>query len=470
MSLLKNSQKILGMNARNLRYIRVANKKKAVKIANNKLLSKKILANNNLPVADLFGIIRNREELHNFNWQSLPNSFVLKPNLGLGGEGIIVVFGKKKEGLWIASGDKLVSIKDLILHVSNILDGNFSMSNIPDTAFFEDRLKVHPEFKKISYQGMPDIRIIVFNNVPVMAMLRLPTKESDGKANLHQGGVGVGIDLTTGTTTYAAQHEKSIDIHPDTLVPLSGFAIPEWDNILKIAIETNIATGLGYSGVDIVIDRDKGPMILEINGHPGLGIQNANRAYLKERLNRVADLNIDSVQKGIKVAKELFAQEIPQATTLILNDEKTILGFIELITLQLPNQTKQEIRAKIDTGIASTTINRDTAIKLGFKNVIDKFDQLISQEIVSENNINEIEKKYNESDLLKDTGILKIVGVKKGEHYVLRPKISFAFTLKKQNINTEVAIAHDQEISYPVVIGRYDLKNFLIDPSILLTK
>jgi len=35
--------------------------------------------------------------------------------------------------------------------------------------------------------GLPDIRIICFNMVPVIAMLRIPTELSDGKANLHSG-------------------------------------------------------------------------------------------------------------------------------------------------------------------------------------------------------------------------------------------------------------------------------------------
>jgi len=38
-----------------------------------------------------------------------------------------------------------------------------------------------------------------------MAMLRLPTKESGGKANLQQGAIGLGIDMASGVTTSAVQ-------------------------------------------------------------------------------------------------------------------------------------------------------------------------------------------------------------------------------------------------------------------------
>ncbi|HBZ98517.1 MAG TPA: alpha-L-glutamate ligase-like protein, partial [Pseudomonas sp.] len=40
---------------------------------------------------------------------------------------------------------------------------------------------------------VPDIRIIVLMGYPIMAMLRLPTRQSGGKANLHQGAIGVGV-------------------------------------------------------------------------------------------------------------------------------------------------------------------------------------------------------------------------------------------------------------------------------------
>jgi glutathione synthase/RimK-type ligase-like ATP-grasp enzyme len=43
-------------------------------------------------------------------------------------------------------------------------------------------------------------------------------------------------------------------------------------------------TGLGYLGVDMVIDRERGPLLLELNARPGLQIQVANQAGLRSRL------------------------------------------------------------------------------------------------------------------------------------------------------------------------------------------
>ncbi|MBM3256469.1 MAG: alpha-L-glutamate ligase-like protein, partial [Candidatus Moranbacteria bacterium] len=201
---LEKSSQVLGMNARNLLYIKPYNSKEVVKIADNKLLCKKVLRKAGLPVSELLGKIRNFKELENFNWESLPNSFVLKPNRGLGGEGIVIVFGRnKKSRNWVRADRREVTVDELKMHIHNIFEGSFSLAGQPDKAFFEERIKLSRAFKPYCYRGIPDVRIIVFNGIPVMAMLRLPTEQSQGRANLHLGGVCAGIDMATGVTTYA---------------------------------------------------------------------------------------------------------------------------------------------------------------------------------------------------------------------------------------------------------------------------
>ena len=134
---------------------------------------------------------------------------------------------------------------------------------------------------------LPDLRMIVFRGYPVMAMVRLPTRASDGKANLHQGAVGVGIDLATGRTLGGALGNETISEHPDTDHELTGIEIPGWQELLELAARCYDITGLGYLGVDVVLDREHGPMILELNARPGLNIQIANRQGLRHRLQRV---------------------------------------------------------------------------------------------------------------------------------------------------------------------------------------
>ncbi|MDX5335526.1 MAG: alpha-L-glutamate ligase-like protein, partial [Marinobacter sp.] len=50
------------------------------------------------------------------------------------------------------------------------------------------------------------------------------------------------------------------------------------------------ATGLGYMGVDLVVDAYKGPLLLELNARPGLAIQMANGEGLLPRLRNIEAL------------------------------------------------------------------------------------------------------------------------------------------------------------------------------------
>lgn len=467
---LRSAQRILGMNARNLVFVRPYNPSRAVKLANNKLATKERLLAAGLPTAKLFGIIADRKALFEFDWDSLPTSFVLKPTFGLGGGGIIIIYGKDKQGRWISTGDELFTKDDLRRHISNILDGNFSMSNIPDIAYFEERLKLSEQFKHISYQGVPDIRIIVFNSVPVMAMLRLPTKQSEGKANLQIGGIGVGVDLETGTTTYATSKLLGdLDRHPDFNTPLRGVVIPEWDTILRISVEAARAIGLGYAGIDIVFDKQYGPVILEVNGHPGLEIQNANRLSLRDRLERVAGLEIESAQHGLKVSRELFRKTKPVAATssvpLSTVGEQIILGIFETAEVTDKKQTSHTVRALVDTGLASTTITKELAIKLGFGDAMTALDNIVLPGTVAADRAQAVEESYRHAIRGLHEDVIDIVAVRSGGQYIIRPKLPLRFRLRKKLITTEVAVALDNRLSYPMIIGRRDLAGFLINPT-----
>ena len=260
LSLLKTLQKsseILGINHRNTVYVRPYNSLNAKEIADDKILCKKILSRHGIPTAEIFKVVRNHKQLNTIKWEDLPHSFALKPNIGTGGSGIIIFYGKKKNSLeWIMPDGNTMTATQIRNHISKILDGQFSMGNRKDTAIIEERIINHPLLKQYSYKGIPDIRVIVFNKVPIMAELRLPTYESGGKANLHAGGVGVGIDIATGITTTAI-HRKGASILDDVYdiiettldeskLPLRGIQIPQWKEILRIALKCQEATGLGY--------------------------------------------------------------------------------------------------------------------------------------------------------------------------------------------------------------------------------
>ena len=300
---------IIGLNERNIKYVSEFNPRRLHRLVNNKIETKALALRAHIPVPDLLGTIESSRDIG-----SLPKmvqgapGFVIKPAQGAQGNGILVIDGPVAGGWRLANGRRIT--KDRIrFHVNNIMSGMYSLGGQPDIAMIEYKVNFDPLFDDVSFKGVPDIRIIVLKGFAVAAMVRLPTADSDGKANLHKGGVGVGVDLPTGVTTTAMQYDRPIDVHPDTAQPLAGIQIPNWDDVLMMAARSYDVTGLGYLGVDVVLDRDKGPLLLELNARPGISIQIANGSGLRERLEAVINRKDEEVliaKERIAISKELW--------------------------------------------------------------------------------------------------------------------------------------------------------------------
>jgi len=460
---LKKSKLVLGMNARNLDFIKPNNPRSAIKIVDNKLMTKRVLAKYGIPVSGLIGKISNRKEFYKFDWANLPASFALKPNRGLGGEGIMVTFGRKKNGRWVLPNDKDAALPDIMMRALNILDGDYSMTSAPDSAFFEERLKIHPAFKLYSYKGIPDIRVIIYNKVPIMAMLRLPTRRSNGKANLHKGGIGVGIDIASGVTTYAIQDDSLIETLPDIKLSLHGIKIPFWDEILNLAIQSATACGLNYTGVDIAIDREKGPVILELNARPGLSIQNANMAALKERLLRVKGLQVRTAKRGIKLAKELFGGEIEDEVEELTG--RKVLGVINHIQVKDKAGEWHEVAAKIDTGAGISSIDEDLARQLGFGEAVDFYQGFNFKNVMTKEEVDALSKQKVYRELKKHEDIVAVVKTYSSHGISYRIEVPLKVRLAGVEFSSNVSVITREHLIYPMIIGCRDLKKFLIDPN-----
>lgn len=279
------------MNRRNGEYILKNNPRHLYPLVDDKLKTKELLDAHQIPTPELYFSITGNYELKAIREIKFLKEFVVKPARGAEGRGIIVLVDKQEKAWRKASGEVLTS-EDLEYHVSNILAGLYSLGGVDDKAFLEYRVRSHNAFKKITYQGVPDIRVILYKGIPLMSMLRLPTKESDGKANLHQGAVGAGVNMLEGTTLGGVHKNLLIDHHPDTQAFIPGLKIPFWQDILEIASKIYDVFKLGYIGVDFVIDHILGPLILELNARPGLNIQLANREGLVPRLDMIDSFQV----------------------------------------------------------------------------------------------------------------------------------------------------------------------------------
>ena len=304
---------VLGLNRRNAEYTLWHNSRHLFPLVDDKLTTKKLAQQAGMAVPPLYGVIEIQHQVRELTTILAPyDDFVVKPAQGSGGDGIVVITGRHNDRYRKVNG-QLITQEDLGHHVSNALSGLYSLGGHPDKVLIEYRVQFNPIFHAISFQGVPDVRIIVFLGVPIMAMVRLPTRMSDGKANLHQGAIGAGIALNTGITLTGVWQNEIVTEHPDTEHSITGVQVPEWEKLLNLAARSYELTGLGYQGVDLVLDKDKGPLILELNARPGLNIQIANRAGLLTRLQLVEQHapNLKTVEDRIAFSKEHFAQKTP---------------------------------------------------------------------------------------------------------------------------------------------------------------
>jgi alpha-L-glutamate ligase-like protein len=278
---------LLGMNSRNADYIMRCNPRSFFPLVDDKILTKKLSESYHIPVPPLYTIIDQHGGVGGLGGAlGGVHQFVVKPARGSGGSGTVLIADRTEKGYVTQSG-QVISAQDLSYHISDILSGIYSLSGLEDKVVIEALIHPDSTFEAVTFQGVPDIRIIVYRGVPVMSMVRLPTRASDGKANLHRGAIGAGVDLNQGVTMTAVSRSQVISQHPDTGNPVSGIRIPYWEKMLWMAARSFEMTGLGYIGVDLIIDRDRGPLLLELNARPGLAIQLANRKGLKERLDFV---------------------------------------------------------------------------------------------------------------------------------------------------------------------------------------
>lgn len=418
---------ILGLNARTQLFAYKYNSKRGKNVADSKIQTAKVLKKAGVAHPKIYKKFTDPQDVFNFDWATLPDKFALKPSRGMGGEGIIVVKRRLKNGRWLTTNKERITADDLKLHVLDTLEGAYSMGNVPDVAFVQEYVGRAKAFRRWAYRGTPDIRIIVFNKVPVMAMLRLPTRESGGRANLHQGALGVGVDIATGITTKAIWHSEQIIYKPGTERKLRGIKIPGWTAILETAVKAQMASGLGYAGVDIVVHPEKGPMILELNAQPGLQIQLANMEGLKKRLERVEDLDVTDAVHGVNLAKALFAgrfenrKALEEGIKTIKNDE--------MVKIILPDKHKVELMAKIDTGAWRSSIDKTFAQDYG---------------------------------LLRKDNILWTKVFKSSLGTEERPVINISFYLAGTRINTIASVSNRKGLKKLFIIGRRDLQGFLI--------
>lgn len=279
---------VFGINRRNVQLVYRHNPRRYYPLADDKLLAKEYLKRGGVAVLDNLAVCSNLGEVSQFiTTLAGHEQFVIKPARSSGGRGLIVVCERDSAQVWRSVSGAAISPNDLGRHAANIVYGVYSKDRA-DRAFAEPRVVPHPVYADFWSTGLCDIRVITLHARPLLAMVRVPTLRSQGRANLHQGGLGLAVDLDTGRTRRAVHRGQLISLHPESNAALLGIELPAWSEVLRVAERAAASVPLQYLGVDLVVDQQARVWVLEINVRPGLEIQNVTGVGLGTALERLA--------------------------------------------------------------------------------------------------------------------------------------------------------------------------------------
>ncbi len=325
-----NGHWILWQNARNLLYIKWEEFLASKKLADSKLGTKKFLAAHKVAVPETLGIIKKLSENTKERILALEPPFVVKPNNGYGGKWILIVDEKSAEWNFITNSGEIYTPSELREHLNYILEWFFSLSGGRDRVIIEKKIILTKEIELFATYGLPDIRVIAYNKVPVMAMIRIPTKESDGKANIHGWACAAWIDIWTGKITSISHRGKTVKSVPG-IGDIRGITIPRWDDILSLVVKVQKVTGIKFLGCDVVLDEFLGPLLLEMNIRPGLEIQNVNLTPLRERLDKLEGVDVGTIEKWVRLGRDLFSGDVEERIKSVSGKE--VVGSKEYVKI-----------------------------------------------------------------------------------------------------------------------------------------
>jgi hypothetical protein len=142
-----------------------------------------------------------------------------------------------------------------------------------------------------------------------------------------------------------------------------------------------------------------------------------------------------------------------------------LIGPVETVELlSKDSQDRVKVKAKIDTGAYSSSIDERLASRLGFGDAIRYYKGFGLSGTLTREEVGELRAKGIKEKLAKHPDIVEAVFVYSSTGITLRIKIPLTFYLAGVRISSPVTVADRRNLKYPMIIGRRDLKGFLIDP------
>ncbi|NNM00308.1 MAG: alpha-L-glutamate ligase-like protein, partial [Gammaproteobacteria bacterium] len=141
---------VVGINNRNRGYIMPRNPRRLYGLVDDKVRTKSLAMSAGIAVPELYGLIESVHEAHQFTEHVEGRTeFVVKPAHGSGGNGIMVVTGRRRD-TYIKGDGTALSAAEVEHHIQNTLGGVYSLGGHPDQAIIEYRVKFDPVFDQVS--------------------------------------------------------------------------------------------------------------------------------------------------------------------------------------------------------------------------------------------------------------------------------------------------------------------------------
>ena len=152
-----------------------------------------------------------------------------------------------------------------------------------------------------------------------------------------------------------------------------------------------------------------------------------------------------------------------------MSQAKPVLGLIEDVKLILPTGKTIKLEGKIDTGAHFTALDLSLAKKLNLQKSLNLFNKFCPKFKITNQNFQTVRKqlKNKYTPLLKNKipSLIDIRLIPATNGFSVRPYFKVEFILKNKKIKTKASLVDRAHMKYPVLIGKKDMKGFLIDPT-----
>ncbi|MDY0108489.1 MAG: sugar-transfer associated ATP-grasp domain-containing protein [Candidatus Krumholzibacteria bacterium] len=161
----------------------------------------------------------------------------------------------------------------------------------PERHIVQEKVLQHPQLEAIYAGSLNTMRIVTLYTKSGDSII-LATKIRFGRDgsyvdNWSRGGIGVGIDMETGTILPRGFDKlgRIYEQHPNTYVPFAGHAVPMWNEILDFSRRTQSSFPyFRLLGLDVAL-APEGPLLIEVNAYPDLvGLEQGTGPLLRNHL------------------------------------------------------------------------------------------------------------------------------------------------------------------------------------------